>query len=136
MKRWLPVGLMFVLSCGVGGCGKSDHEALQDDLFVILNDYCDILESVTDEPSARAAELKMEKIGARLRDITTRYESLRNPSSREAERLNKKGDEAGKLLQKRMEPQLIKLEKYPYLWAPIGKCLAELEQYPGFRGIK
>ena len=112
MKKLAFCGLMLVLVCGLGGC-KSKHEALQDDAMAMLNELCDILDGVTDDASAQAAVPKIEKLGARMKELGERAKALGTPPKEEEERLKTKMTAYQEKLKKRMEAAGPKLERFP-----------------------
>lgn len=86
MKR-IPIFLLLGLLCGCGGAyGK--HAAFEKEVIQALNDLADVLESVKDKDSSKAAADKIENVSDRMEKLKKRGDALPKLTKEEEEKLN------------------------------------------------
>ena len=73
MKKILLIILPLLL---IVGCATDTHESLMKDMISTFDEIAEIMEAVTDDPSADAAISKLKKISKKMRDVKTRTEEL------------------------------------------------------------
>jgi hypothetical protein len=101
MRQAILLGAALVLAYPV--IAKADdanyakHEAIANDLVKTINDLADVMESVKDKDTAKAAAIKINKICDRMSDVGKQIEKLPKLSKEEDDKLKAK-----------LEPQLKK----------------------------
>lgn len=129
MKRWLPLGLMLALLCGVCGC-KAKHEAIVDEVAAIVDEMADILDSVKDQATADAAVKTLENLRPRLKEAVARLKALPEPSKEEQERLKKKIEAQQEKNRKRGETNSTNLKAYPKVGIALVYAYMEFKDVP------
>jgi hypothetical protein len=104
MRRLLPlsVGLVF-LCAGTGNAGPtkaSTYETVTKAMLKALSDLSDVLETVKDKETAKAAAPKIDKIADRFEALAKEAKKLGKPSKEEEEKLKKYEDDAKKQAQR------------------------------------
>lgn len=90
------------LLLSVPGCGDS-HDAVMQDTIEIMKDMTEVMESIEDEASAKAAAPKLAKLGERFREIEMRQEAVGKPTPEQEQALKEKyGDELESVMQEFM----------------------------------
>jgi len=79
--------LVFASACGSG----DPNEAAVKDMLAGLNELSDILDTVKDEASAKAAAPKLKAIADRMTDVKKRFEGI--PAEKRTELQNKYKDQ-------------------------------------------
>ena len=74
MKKILLIVLVLIV-----GCARDTHESTIIEMISTFDEMTEIIEGVTDESSADAAIVKLEKISKKMGDIKTRVEKLGDP---------------------------------------------------------
>ena len=115
--------LMLMLAVSlVGGCGSGGDSAERvfADMTANMREMSAILESVTDEASAKAAVPRIEAVRAKMRDCARRARAVRRPDAATEKRL----DEAVLAVQREVMPAIAatqqRLMAQPPLMAILG----------------
>jgi len=110
------------------GCGGGDSaERVFADMSANMREMSTILESVTDEASAKAAVPRIEAVRAKMRDCAKRARSVRRPDAATEQRL----DAAVQAMQREVMPTLAanqqRLMAQPALMAILAPALQGME---------
>lgn len=81
---------LLVLVWAASGCGGDKHEVVIKDTIQAMNDMADIVDTIKDEASAKAAEPKLKAVADRLQEIKKRADAMEKPSAEKEEALKKK----------------------------------------------
>lgn len=124
--------LMLMLALTVphaGGCGRGGDsaESVFADMTANLREMSEILTSVTDEASAKAAVPRIEAVRAKMRDCARRARAVRRPDAATEKRL----DEAMLAVQREVMPAIAdarqRLMAQPPLMAILAPALQGME---------
>jgi len=111
LTRWCGV---LVLVAFAGGCGgKSEREQLKEQEIATMNEAVDVLETIKDEESAKAAAPKLMEIAGRVKDLKKQQNALGKPSKDEQEKLNKKFDNDRKAAHDRLVHEMVRIQRIP-----------------------
>ena len=123
--------MMWVLILAVSlltGCGGGDSaERVFADMSANLREMSAILESVTDEASAKAAVPRIEALRAKMRDCAKRARAVRRPDAATEQRL----DASVQAMQREVMPAIAaaqqRLMAQPALMAILAPALQGME---------
>jgi vacuolar-type H+-ATPase subunit I/STV1 len=104
----LATTVMLVLS--VAGC-DTKHEAAQKKMTSLMSEYADVLEGIKSNADLVDAKPRLEKIGARMKDMTTEIKALPAPTADEQKALSQKFDADTRKVGDRISAQMQRLEK-------------------------
>lgn len=79
--------IAFVILAGLTGCGGDSHLDVELDRVALGKEYLAILQSATDDASAKAAASKIEAIAVKLAALKKREEALGDPTEDEFKRM-------------------------------------------------
>jgi hypothetical protein len=123
----LVLALAFSL---VGGCGSGDGDTAEKvfaDMTTNMQEMAAILDSVTDETTAKAAVPRIDAVRANMRDCARRARAVPRPDAATEQRLNA----AAEAVQRDVMPALMatrqRLEARPELMAILAPALQGME---------
>jgi uncharacterized protein YicC (UPF0701 family) len=73
----------------LSGCGNS-HDSLMGKMVSTMEQTADVLESIKDEESAKAAEPKLKKLGERMESLKEQVDEMDDPSPEVEKQLKEK----------------------------------------------
>jgi hypothetical protein len=114
-----------LLLCSCGGKVDSYEEAM-DAHLQIMDDMVSVLEGVTDQASAKAAQEDLAAIGQRARDLADQTKGLPQPDEAERKRMMDKGEARAQELQQQMMKQMMKLAQYPELQKAVSDAMSQM----------
>lgn len=132
MKQ-LKATLVLAVALFLGGCGGSDYEAAEAvnrEIMKNMQAMGDVMGSITDEASAKAAVPKLGEIRASMRDAANRAKGVKINAADEKALEAKIGAERAKVMQSFMQSRAkldAVLEKNPELMDIIGPALDGME---------
>ncbi len=98
------------------GCSDSQEKG-QDDMIDVMDEYADVLESIKDEDSAKAAKDEFAELAEELKEILARMEKLEKPSKEEQAALQKESDAKMKPIEERIQKEMKRIASDPKLMA-------------------
>lgn len=93
MRKLTMPAIGSALACGLIGCGGENPEKLQADMVAIMKEFADVMESVKDEESGKAAQARLEGVAAKFKDLKKRAEGLKVSSEQKTKNDEKYGAE-------------------------------------------
>jgi hypothetical protein len=85
----LVLGGTVMLVLGQGTPGASPHEGVVKEMLTALDALTDVLGSIKDEPTAKAARADVKKAAGRLEDVKKKAQQLKQPEKAEKDRIAK-----------------------------------------------
>jgi len=89
VKRFALWGGMLVVLAVCGGCNSGSADDVMKDTVSTMNEMADVLDTIKDQESAKAARPKLENLLQRLKDLKAKADKIKVTKSEE-ERLKKK----------------------------------------------
>jgi predicted nucleic acid-binding Zn-ribbon protein len=88
VSRWAAIASLLLV---VPACrGGNEHEAMMKDMIKAMNELADVLESIKDEATAKAAEPKLKALGTRIQEMKKKADALGGLPKDKDEELRKK----------------------------------------------
>jgi len=119
-------GFALIALVMLSGCGDS-HEAAADDTVDLMEELADILESIKDEDSAKAASAELEDWAEDMQKISDRVKELEDLSADDEkalkEKYKEKMDEVGARIQKEMQRLMMDRELGKHFGDAMGKAM-------------
>lgn len=126
MMLMLMLAVSLVGGCGSGSSGDSAERVFAD-MTANMREMSAILESVTDEASAKAAVPRIDAVRAKMRDCARRARAVRRPDAATEKRI----DEAMLAVQREVMPAIAatrqRLMAQPPLMAILAPALQGME---------
>ena len=76
MRRWATIGVVLFVLGSASGCGSPSLDDLFKDNLALIEEATEVLKGIKDEPSAKAALPRLEKIGDRAAELTRQAKAL------------------------------------------------------------
>ena len=70
MLRKIGIFAAVLLAAMLMGCGKSKYEEAMEEMVDVFNDMADVMATIEDEESARAAKGEMNKLAGRMQKLS------------------------------------------------------------------
>lgn len=92
------------------GC-DSKQEKVQKNMTSLMGEYADVLEGIKTNTDFIDAKPKLERIGAKMKDLMNEYKALPTPTADEQKKMNKEFEESNKKVTERISKEMQRLEK-------------------------
>jgi hypothetical protein len=109
-KTVMLAGLFLLAGSAPGRAADKDYEQLTEELIATLKSTTEVLATIKDEESAKAAAPKLRKIGGELRRLLKKGQDLGPPSKKQKEELKKKYRKDMEAAQERLREQLKRVQ--------------------------
>jgi hypothetical protein len=86
MRRRATIGVVLFVLGSAAGCGSSGLDGLFKETLALIEEATVLLGGIKDEPSAKAALPRLDKIGDRAAELTRQAKAL-NPSKAEKQKV-------------------------------------------------
>ncbi|TNJ32928.1 hypothetical protein [Arenimonas terrae] len=129
MNKLMMVVLVLALAL-VGGCGPSGGDTgdkLFADMSANMREMASILDSVTDEASARAAVPKIDAVREKMRDCARRARALPRPDAATEQRHNEQMQAVMQEVMPKIAGAHARFAEKPELMAILGPALEGME---------
>ena len=126
MKHFMVITVLGLL-CASCGSGINSYEDGFEANTEIMVEMVDILEGVTDQASAEAAEDEIEALGNRLANIMVELKKLPPPTTEQLRQFAESQQEKMQEFQKKAMPQMMKLTQYPSLLAAWTRAMENMQ---------
>ncbi len=114
MKRALLLaGVLLAAWTAPVGAADDTHEKLVKDMIKVFKDGAATLKTIKDEESAKAAQPKLKKLGAALKDIRARGQKLGKPQGDTEEQLKTKYKGQIEASQKEFSKEVMRVATVP-----------------------
>jgi DNA repair exonuclease SbcCD ATPase subunit len=113
MKRSLTLLPIFLVLATLSGCGSNynKRELALDETLTTMQELAAVLDTVNDEPSAKAAAPKIEQIADRLQNLAEQFESLPTLTKAEHDKLEAQFNDQFDALREQFAPNKERLSK-------------------------
>ena len=125
MKKVAGLSVVALLCCALPGRAADTFDDVIKDMIKSTKQLVEVLATVKDEASAKAAKPKLEKMGKEIQAIQARAKKLGDPSKEEKEKLEKKYKPELDPLFKKMFAELVRIQSNP----ATAKVLKDIELF-------
>lgn len=123
-SAWLAVFALGVLTWT--GCGGETREALAESMMKSMDEMADVLVSVKDEASAKAAVGKLEAISATMKSLTDKIKALGDAPADVQSKLDEKMKAKQAEIQKKMNTFMQNVMSNPSLMEIIAPAMQKM----------
>lgn len=113
------------------GCGGQSHEAIADSMMKSMDQFADILASVKDEASAKAAATQLETLTASVKALADKRKALGDPPKEIQTKIEEKMKAKQSELQEKMNASMMNLMSNPALMQIIAPAMGKLAEAMG-----
>jgi phage terminase large subunit-like protein len=113
------------------GCGGQSHEAITDSMMTSMDKFADILASVKDEASAKAAVSQLDNLTASVKELAEKAKALGDPPKEIQTKIEEKMKAKQSELQQKMNASMMNLMSNPALMQIITPALTKFAEAMG-----
>jgi hypothetical protein len=126
MFKRMCIPAIVALAMVIGGCGKS-HESIRKDAMGKMKDMVDVLKTVKDDASAKAAATKLKEITADIKKLKEQDDALGKLSKEEEQKLDKQMEPEMKPIQDQMTAEMKRIAQLnPALMMPLMDAMKDM----------
>lgn len=126
MRRISWLGAVVAMAMILGGCGKPTHESLAKEMLAKMQQFADILKSVTDESSAKSGATKIQNLAGEMQALKKQVDEIGKPTKDVDAAIEKKFSADMTRIQGEITKEMMRIMPNPKLSEPIQKAMADI----------